>query len=143
MRLHVIFFRFNKLTSLNLTKAELKLEKLDVSYNRLSSLDEVDLSSLEFLDVSANNFTCIDFQELPKRILLHKNPINCDWETLKPFFDFSPDRRSTKGVEFVCETPEELAGRSISSLTKKDIQHPSSNCEENGEDTISPDEFCR
>ncbi|CAG5104285.1 Oidioi.mRNA.OKI2018_I69.chr1.g1179.t1.cds [Oikopleura dioica] len=134
--------RFNKLTSLNLTQMELKLEKLDVSYNELSSLDEVDLSSLEFLDVSSNNLTCIDFQELPKNILLHKNPISCDWETLKPYFDFSPDRRSRKGIEFVCETPEELAGRSISSLTKQDIQDLSSSCKENEEDTISPDEFC-
>ena len=105
--------------------------------NKISSLNEtVDFSGAEFVDFSFNNFSCVP--ELKSEfVLLHGNPIDCGIETLEPFFGFSANRNDAKNLEFVCQTPNSLAGRSLSSLTIKEIENAA-----NLEEEIN-EEFCR
>ena len=111
------FFRNNKLTSLNET---------------------IDFSGAEIVDFSFNNLSCIpDLQKSAQLILLHGNPINCGIENFEPFFGFCPNRENSKNLEFVCQTPNSLAGRLISSLTLKEIENA-----QNLEEEIN-EEFCR
>ncbi|CBY13100.1 unnamed protein product [Oikopleura dioica] len=114
------------------------LRLLNFRNNKLTSLNEtIDFSAAEIVDFSFNNLSCIpDLQKSAQLILLHGNPINCEIENFEPFFGFKPIRVNSKNLEFVCQTPNSLAGRSISSLTLKEIENA-----RNLEEEIN-EEFC-
>ena len=153
-------FRKNKLTSLNL--AGIEIESVDVSFNRIrdlqssgkvmflkaawnniSSIDAVDFSSTELLDLSSNSFSCfpeLQLENSPQLLLLHGNPIDCGIENLNSFFGFTPARKSLNRLEFICQTPAALAGRSLSSLTLKEIDLEASS---NMTTKKSDQQFCR